>query len=82
MRSLHAILSARITRINGGFVASLSDGRKFEAEEIRDLASAVHKAGVLVDYAHCADWREGDASLGAGTAVAFKVKMRKLGETQ
>ena len=73
-------LSARITRNSSGFLASLSDGRKIEAGAIRDLAYAMHKAGVHVDDAHCADWREGEASLSAGTAIAFKVEMRKLGE--
>lgn len=71
-------LSARITRNSSGFLASLSDGRKIEAGLIRDLAYAVHKAGVHVDGAHCADWREGEASLNTGTAIAFKVEMRKL----
>lgn len=70
-------LDAKITQTPSGFLAILSDGRQIEAVDIRDLASAVHEAGVHVDDAHCADWREGDVSPGAGSAIAFKAEMRK-----
>ena len=70
--------SAKITATGTGYRADLGDSQHIEADEIRELAGKLHKAGVSVDSAHCADWREGDIAPGAGAAIALKVELRKL----
>ena len=63
---------------SGRFVAMLSDGQRIERDEIDDLATALHAAGITADTAYCGDWREGDAILMSGQIIALKWALRRL----
>lgn len=72
------VLTARVSRTTAWLRADLSNGQCIEDVDIQELARKLVLAGVHVDHAHCADWREGEASPGGGTAIAFKVAMRRF----
>lgn len=69
-------ITARITLEGDELKAALSDGPAIFATDPRVLAGLLVAAGVAVDHAHCADWREGDMAPTAGQAIALKSAMR------
>ena len=72
------MINARVISEGKKLKAILSDGRVFHALEPREMARNLVTAGLHVDHAHCADWREGEAAPMAGQAIALKTEMRRL----
>jgi hypothetical protein len=72
---MHTDLTARITYEDEGLIARLSDGRSLVERDPRKMALKLLDAGVHVDNAHCADWREGDIAPAKGHAIALKHQM-------
>jgi len=75
---MHPGLTALVTTEGNEFKAALSNGRALFSGEIRELGKMLFKAGVEVDNAHCADWRNREDSPTAGQAIALKMEMRRL----
>ena len=62
------------------FVATLSDGRRIERRDWREMALALYSAGVdsnAVEY----EWRTGQRMITAGQQVALRAEIRRLAST-
>ena len=62
------------------FVATLSDGRRIERSDWREMALALYTAGVdgsAVEY----EWRTGQRMITAGQQVALRAEIRRLAST-
>jgi len=62
------------------FVATLSDGRRIERGDWREMALALYTAGVeysAVEY----EWRAGQRMITAGQQVALRAEIRRLAST-
>lgn len=67
---------ANVGFIKNEFVATLSDGRQLNQSDLRELANALHRAGVMakgVQY----EWRTGQRMITAGQQVALLAAIRK-----
>jgi hypothetical protein len=74
-------ICASVAFCKNEFVAVLSDGRQIERSEFRDMAHALHGAGVLaaaVQY----EWHAGQRMMTAGQQVALRAEMRRLERIQ
>jgi DNA-binding IclR family transcriptional regulator len=70
-------INASVVLEKNEFVADLSDGRQIRQSGVREIASALHRAGVLAQNAQC-EWRAGHRMLTAGQQVALNAEMRRL----
>lgn len=70
-------ICANVAFCKNEFVAVLSDGRQIERSEFRDMAYALHCAGVLADAVQY-EWRAGQRMMTAGQQVALRAEMRLL----
>jgi len=71
-------IKANIAFFKGEFVASLSDGRRVERHEWREMAQALFDLGVddgAVEY----EWHTGQRMITAGQQVALRAEIRRLG---
>lgn len=67
---------ANVGFFKNAFVATLSDGRYINQTDLRQLADALHRAGVLarnVQY----EWRAGQRMITAGQKVALLAAIRQ-----
>ncbi|RIX47623.1 MAG: hypothetical protein D3M94_08125 [Rhodocyclales bacterium GT-UBC] len=74
-------IHATVALFKNAFIATLSDGRSFENTELRDMARALHNAGVSaaeVEY----EWRTGQRMITAGQQVAMRAEIRRLERTR
>ncbi len=70
-------IHATVALFKNAFIATLSDGRNIENTELRDMARALHHAGVSateVEY----EWRPGQRMITAGQQVAMRAEIRRL----
>lgn len=68
--------TARVSLFKNEFVAVLSDGRRIERQDWRDLAEALSGAGVQasdVEY----EWHAGQRMITAGQQVAMRSEIRR-----
>ncbi len=68
---------ASVVFIKNEFIASLSDGRRIERHDWREMALALFRAGVdgnAVEY----EWRSGNRMITAGQQVALRAEIRRL----
>jgi hypothetical protein len=70
-------INASVVLEKNEFVAELSDGRQIRQSGVREIAGALHRAGVLAQNAQC-EWRAGHRMLTAGQQVALNAEMRRL----
>lgn len=70
-------INASVVLEKNEFVADLSDGRQIRQSGVREIAGALHRAGVLAQNAQC-EWRAGHRMLTAGQQVALNAEMRRL----
>lgn len=69
--------TAKITFFKSEFVATLSDGRRIERHDWREMALALFAAGVQgKDVVY--EWHSGQRMITAGQQVALKSEMRRL----
>ena len=70
-------ITANVAYFKGEFVASLSDGRRIERHDWREMAQALYEQGVrdnAIDY----QWRTGQRMITAGQQVALRAEIRRL----
>lgn len=70
-------IQANIAFCKNAFIAVLSDGRRIEQPDFRDMAYALHCAGVRADHIQY-DWQAGQRMITAGQQVALRAEMRRL----
>ncbi|KAB2927302.1 MAG: hypothetical protein F9K30_04365 [Dechloromonas sp.] len=70
-------IEATVLLSKNEFVAELSDGRRINQADLRQMAGALHAAGIHSGDARC-DWRAGHRMLTAGQQVALNAEMRRL----
>jgi hypothetical protein len=70
-------IHASVTLTQGGFVAALSDGRRVDRPDFREMAEALHRAGVGAEAVSFA-WDAGQRMLTAGQQVALRAELRRL----
>ena len=70
-------IQANIALSRSDFVAELSDGRRLVKPNLRDMAAALHDAGVMARGTLC-EHRADHRILTAGQLVALKAEMRRL----
>jgi len=75
--------TASVILFKNEFIATLSDGRRIEKSELRELANAlihagVHLAGVKFEW----NGSTGQRMITAGQQVAFRAEMRRLDRPQ
>jgi hypothetical protein len=70
-------IQASVLLIKNEFIAELSDGRRLGQSGPREMAGALHAAGVAAGGARC-EWRAGHRMLTAGQQVALDAEMRRL----
>lgn len=71
--------TASVVLFKNEFIATLSDGRRIEKGELREMASALIHAGVHLNGVTF-DWNgsTGQRMITAGQQVAFRAEMRRL----
>ena len=62
------------------FIAALSDGRRIERNDWREMALALYTAGIH-DNEVVYEWRSGQRMITAGQQVALKAEMRRLAQS-
>ncbi|PKO90175.1 MAG: hypothetical protein CVU18_01625 [Betaproteobacteria bacterium HGW-Betaproteobacteria-12] len=70
-------IQASVLLSKNEFIAELSDGRRIGQADLREMAGALHQAGVQAENAQC-EWRAGHRMLTAGQQVALSAEMRRL----
>jgi len=70
-------IEATVLLSKNEFIAELSDGRRINHADLRQMAGALHAAGIHSGNARC-DWRAGHRMLTAGQQVALDAEMRRL----
>ena len=70
-------IQASVLLCKNEFIAELSDGRRIGQADLRELAGALHRAGVTAGNAQC-EWRAGHRMLTAGQQVALNAELRRL----
>lgn len=72
-------ISATIVLFKNEFIASLSDGHRIEQSDLREMANALHRAGVLVGDIQF-EWNgsAGQRMITAGQQVALRAELRRL----
>ena len=71
------VITANIAYFKGEFVASLSDGKRIERYDWREMARALHELGVgdtAIEY----QWHTGQRMITAGQQVALRAEIRRL----
>lgn len=69
--------TASVMLFKNEFVAEVSDGRRLERHNWREMALALYSAGVQ-DSEVAYEWRSGQRMITAGQQVALKAEMRRL----
>lgn len=74
---------ASVILFKNEFIATLSDGRRIEKSELRELAGALNHAGVHPNEVKF-EWNgsAGQRMITAGQQVAFRAEMRRLERPQ
>ena len=73
--------TAKVMFFKNEFIASLSDGRRIERRDWREMALALYSAGVeggAVDF----EWGAGQRMITAGQQVALQAEIRRLARTE
>lgn len=73
--------SANVAFYRNEFVATLSDGRQIEESEFREMAYALHRAGVQANDVYY-EWHAGQRMMTAGQQVALRAEIRRLEQKQ
>ena len=68
---------ANVSLTQNVFAATLSDGRRFEQPDPRQMAYVLFRAGVLADDVKF-EWRTGCRMLTAGQQIGLSSEMRRL----
>ena len=70
-------ISASVAFFKSEFVAALSDGRRIERHDWREMAHALYELGVscnAIDY----EWHTGQRMITAGQQVALRAEIKRL----
>jgi hypothetical protein len=70
-------ITASVAFFKSEFVAALSDGRRIECHDWREMAQALYEIGVqcsAIEY----QWHTGQRMITAGQQVALKAEIRRL----
>jgi hypothetical protein len=70
-------ITANVAYFKSEFVASLSDGRRIERHDWREMAQALYDLGVD-DSAVQYEWHNGQRMITAGQQVALRAEIRRL----
>lgn len=70
-------INATVAFFKNEFVATLSDGRRIEQSDLREMASALHRAGTHANEVEY-EWRAGQRMITAGQQVALRAEIRRL----
>lgn len=75
--------SANIVLFKNDFIASLSDGHRIEQSDLREMASALHRAGVSAGDVQF-EWNgsAGQRMITAGQQVALRAELRRLAHSK
>lgn len=71
------MIEATVAFFKNEFVAALSDGQRIEQAGLRDMAQALHRAGVSAGAVHY-EWQTGQRMITAGQQVALKAEIKRL----
>ncbi|MBS1139106.1 MAG: hypothetical protein H6R13_559 [Proteobacteria bacterium] len=72
-------ITASIVLFRNEFIASLSDGRRIEQSDLRQMADGLHRAGILPNDVQF-EWSgsAGQRMITAGQQVALRAELRRL----